>query len=205
LACCMPENGRLKLFYCRLPLLVIGLTYFFSANAQHNDSLKTSPKPIIKESDSAKAARRKIHSPSRAVIFSVVLPGLGQAYNHKYWKIPIIYLGLGVATYFVITNQQQYNIYNNALKDPTNPLNNIYSPTDLTTERDYYLRYIDLSIIAGAAIYLLNVIDAEVDAQFYTFNVSDDISMRISPAVNTNYAFGRPGIDPGLSFVLKFK
>jgi hypothetical protein len=201
----MPENGRSKLFYCRLPLMAIGLIYFFSANAQQADSSKTSAKPVVKESDSSKAARPKAHSPGKAVLYSVVLPGLGQAYNHKYWKIPIIYVGIGVAVYFDITNQQQYNIYNNALKDPTNSLNNIYSPTDLTTERDYYLRYIDLSIIAGAAIYLLNIIDAEVDAQFYTFNVSDDISMRISPTINTNYAFGRPSIDPGLSFVLKFK
>jgi hypothetical protein len=201
----MPENGRLKLFYYRLPLLVIALVFFSSANAQQGDSAKVSPVLKVKEGDSVKAAKPTLHSPGKAVLYSVVLPGLGQAYNHKYWKIPIIYVGLGAAVYFAITNQQQYNIYNNALKDPTNPLNNIYSPTDLTTERDYYLRYIDLSIIAGAAVYLLNVIDAEVDAQFFTFNVSDDISMHISPALNTNYVCGRPGLETGLSFVMKFK
>jgi hypothetical protein len=201
----MPENGRLKLFYCRLPLLVIGLTFFFSANAQQGDSAKAAPKPVVKESDSAKAARPKLHSPGKAVLYSVVLPGLGQAYNHKYWKIPVVYVGLGAAVYFFISNQQQYNIYNNALRDPTNKLNTIYSPTDLTTIRDYYLRYIDLSLIGAAAVYLLNVIDAEVDAQFFTFNVSDDISMRISPALNTNYVCGRPGLETGLSFIMKFK
>ncbi|HXB12089.1 MAG TPA: DUF5683 domain-containing protein [Bacteroidia bacterium] len=179
--------------------------FFFSANAQQRDSLKSAPAPTAKANDTVKAVKPKVHSPGKAVLYSVVLPGLGQAYNHKYWKIPIIYAGLGVAVYFAISNQQQYNIYNNALRDPTNALNAIYSPTDITTIRDYYLRYIDLSIIGGAVMYLLNVIDAEVDAQFYTFNVSDDISMRISPSLNTNYAFGRSELEPGVSLVMKFK
>lgn len=159
---------------------------------------------------SAKPKAPTTHSPAKAVLYSAILPGLGQAYNHKYWKIPIIYAGLGTMAYFIIYNQQHYNTYESALKTRTNggidQYYNIYSSTDLVTIRDYYHRYRDLSVIGAAVFYVLNVVDAEVDAQMFTFNVDDDLSMRVSPSITPwCLSGGGMSVTPSLSIVLKLK
>lgn len=189
---------------------LIGFFLFHLCAAQKSDSAKASSvKPSLQVSDSVKAARHNGHSPGKAVLFSAILPGLGQAYNHKYWKIPIVYAALGTMAYFIVHNQQQYNTFNTAVKTRYNngidPFINVYSPTELTTLRDSYHRYRDLSFIGGIIVYALNIVDAEVDAQFFTFNVSDDISARFAPSLITNPTCGNLNIEPGLSFVMRLK
>ncbi len=142
--------------------------------------------------------------PKLAMICSIVIPGLGQAYNKKYWKIPIIYAGLGTMAYFAITNQQQYTIYNNALKQRTgsppqvDQFYNIYSTDALISIENYWSRYRNLSIIGAAFIYMLNIVDANVDAQLHSFDVSNNISLNVLPLLSPY------GFQPTLCLVKRF-
>ncbi len=147
----------------------------------------------------------EVHSPHKATFYSAIFPGLGQIYNKKYWKLPIIYGaigGLGYAIHFNSTNYVKYkNAYRDFLiQDPGNKSYIKVIPINLTVEdvegqyatwfeqalenkREYYRRYRDLSYIGMAAIYVLNMIDATVDAHFYNFDVSDDLSMKLQPVI----------------------
>ncbi len=130
-----------------------------------------------------------IHSPRKATIMSAVLPGLGQVYNRKYWKVPIIYGGFAVAGYYLNDNLKQIDKYKDAFKAETdgNPetINDTgYTSSQLETLIDQYKSWRDLSYIAIGAIYALNIIDASVDAHLFHFDVSEDISMEFHPYAN---------------------
>jgi len=132
------------------------------------------------------------HSTRKAVMYSLICPGLGQVYNKKYWKIPFIYGGGGAFLYYVTYNQMKYKKFRNALFDQQQTQNPVvidgyeYKYTDLDNGRDYYRRYRDLSVAGLAAMYLLNVIDAMVDAYFVRYDISDDLSLKLEPAVMQN-------------------
>ncbi|HET6244379.1 MAG: hypothetical protein H0V01_05600 [Bacteroidetes bacterium] len=132
-----------------------------------------------------------VHSPKRAALMSAVLPGFGQIYNKKYWKLPIIYGGLIGLGYGVNSTQQLYKEYrmeyiNRVLdKPPVNALNNNYSLQDLAIIRDDYRKTRDMLIIGTVGLYLLQIIDATVDAHLFTFDVSDDLSFDLRPDVYT--------------------
>lgn len=121
----------------------------------------------------------KKHSPHKASIYSAVLPGLGQAYNEKYWKIPLIYAALGTSGYLIIFNKKEMTDRQDALKllldkdSSTNPVGEFAktSVAVLQSDRNFYRTNRDYSIIAFAGFYLLNIVDAAVDAHFYKFNI----------------------------------
>ena len=148
----------------------------------------------------------EVHSPKKATIYSAVLPGLGQAYNKKYWKIPIIYAGFGTIGYFIGWNNGFYSTYKLAYSDLTDddPDTDSYldleatqyydldDPTDfnnfksgLSKQQDYYRRNRDLLIIGMVAFYGLNIIDASVDAHLFDFDISEDLTLNWQPAVKT--------------------
>lgn len=137
---------------------------------------------------------------------SAMLPGLGQAYNHKYWKIPIAYGGFAVLGYSFFWNQQEYLKFKNAYKallnqDPNTVESNV--KMYLSTKLYSYRRNRDLSIIGCAAIYILNIVDASVDAHLFTFDVSDDLSLIIQPSV---FSFSSTQLPKtGLSLTLNLK
>lgn len=148
--------------------------------------------------------------PARASLYSTLLPGLGQAYNGDYWKIPIFYGGFITCGYFIYSNQNQYlrykDLYNWA-SQPGSDYNGKYSVETLKWYRDTYRRYRDYSIIAGALVYVLNIVDANVFAHLQDFDVSDDLSMNIRPAMitplNPQYAYNQSpsvGIKINLTF-----
>ncbi len=190
----------------------IALSYlilFFSCfctvvQAQQNDSLR---KEQIKDSIASKRAVRKaIYGDARkASIMSACFPGLGQIYNRKYWKAPVIYAALGGLGYWGVTNQIKYKYYSDNLKSQVTysvnatPYKNI---DDLITQKKYYQKYRDISIMLGALVYLLNIIDANVDAHLKTFDVSDDLSLQVNPYSNWDY---NNKLQAGLSLKLKFK
>lgn len=157
--------------------------------------------------DSVKA---KEHSPTKATIFSACLPGLGQAYNRKYWKIPVIYAGFGVMTYFIVTNTSNYIDYKCAYIESANGLKNgsyaylvqRYTTDELQSGREYYRRNLEISILLTAVWYALNILDATVDAHLYTFNISDNLSMRVEPALLGTGVSQHPA--GGLKLSLKF-
>ena len=123
-------------------------------------------------------------NPSRAAMLSAIIPGLGQAYNGDYWKIPIFYTGLGVCIFLWSDNQQQYDRYREMyrqLGDGTYEGN--LSEDNIKWYRDQFRRYRDYSIISTALVYALNIIDANVFAHFSTFDISDDITLNVEPAL----------------------
>ena len=150
-------------------------------------------------------------SPQKAVIYSLICPGLGQIYNKKYWKLPIVYGGFLGVGYAISWNGGLYGDYKKAYKDivldPTgttswhnfvsnseNVLNNptlLKQQTDrLKRRRDYFRRNRDLAIIVGVGLYVLCLVDAYVDASLYNFNITPDLSMTAVPSVwkDSNYS-----------------
>lgn len=122
----------------------------------------------------------------KATIYSILLPGLGQAYNGEFWKIPIYYGLMAGSLSFVLTNDTNYrrfkSIHNRASSgDPT--YTGPYSAESALYYRNVYRRYRDYSIVALAGFYLLQVIDANVFSYMQDFELSDDITMNISPAI----------------------
>ena len=118
-------------------------------------------------------------------MLSVIFPGLGQAYNKKYWKLPIIYVALGGLGYSIVANNKQYYTYHNALLGRANGIGvndpfPQYSNDNLVTLKRYYRRFRDLSILGAGLIYVLQIIDANVDGHLTNFDV-DNISFNISP------------------------
>lgn len=147
--------------------------------------------------------------PGRAALMSAILPGLGQVYNHKYWKVPIVYAGLGTAVYFINYNRQNYLDLKRAYVRDTNTTDgdvSEYFERGVTLEQirngaDQYRTWMEYSYLAFFAVYALQIVDATVDAHLFYFDVSDDLSMRFQPTLQ--YAGTREPIH-GLALQLTF-
>ena len=167
--------------------------------------------------------------PKKAVLMALV-PGLGQIYNRKFWKLPIVYGGLMGCMYAVTWNNRNYQDYSTAYKDimidaeePNRPVEEFhtswqdflgigYDPkewvtntnfqTQLKNRKDYYRRYRDLSIIITVGVYALSIIDAYVDAQLFDFDISPDLSMHWEPSVTPQTAYSSRS--HGLNCSIKF-
>lgn len=155
--------------------------------------------PLVLSEDSTKT---KKHSPVRATVFSAILPGLGQAYNQKYWKIPIIYAGIAGIVYLIDFNQDGYVYFKKkyiAESELTSP-----NTQDLGFYEDNakaYRRNRDLSVVGLLAFWGLNVIDANVDAHFFNYDISPDLSLELKPVYSTDL---QGTMQPGLRLSLKF-
>ncbi len=167
--------------------------------------------------------------PKKAVLMALV-PGLGQIYNRKFWKLPIVYGGLMGCMYAVTWNNRNYQDYSTAYKDimmdaeePNRPVEEFhtswqdflgvgYDPkewvtntnfqTQLKNRKDYYRRYRDLSIIITVGVYALSIIDAYMDAQLFDFDISPDLSMHWEPSVTPQTAYSSRSY--GLNCSIKF-
>lgn len=124
-------------------------------------------------------------APAKAAFYSAIFPGLGQIYNKRYWKLPIVYGALGISTYFIINNNRLYNEYRAEYKnrllginDPNHPTFSKLSTESVIRGQKFYQRNRDLSILITAGLYLLNIVDANVDAHLLQFNVNDDLSLK---------------------------
>lgn len=162
-------------------------------------------------------------APRRAVMYSAIFPGLGQVYNRQYWKLPIIYGGFTVFTYFILWNNRYYETYfewhrdlidgdpstnswHNGLpygRDPETVdqkwLEGVYSD-----RKDSYRYYRDFSIIGTVALYLLNIVDAYVDAQLFDFDMSPNLSMEIKPQMMQNQSRNYLGSSFGIQCSIQF-
>ncbi|MBE0637306.1 MAG: hypothetical protein IH598_02150 [Bacteroidales bacterium] len=188
-------TGILKLTF---PVLIIIVLSSQQLNAQ------TTP---------VKSDTLEIHSAKKAAIMSAVLPGLGQGYNKKYWKIPIIYAGFGTLYYFIRLNGTEYRNFRDAYNivaagDTANFIYNDYivrynaNLNQLQEGRNYYRRNLELTYILTGLLYILQIVDASVDANLYDFDVSEDLTLRFEPMSNYHYFAYRPS--PGLTLRYKF-
>lgn len=163
-----------------------------------NDSLKvTAPAPKVQR------------SPKKASIYAALFPGLGQIYNKKYWKLPVVYGGYAGLIYVLGWNNNNYSDYaqgyriiaqyssaaslkpderlflTNLVKNPSirldNPATFTYISDQLKSGKDFFRRNRDLTIICIAMMHVLSIIDASVDANLFDFDINNDISMRIEP------------------------
>ncbi len=155
------------------------------------------------------AWRDSVVIPKRSAFYSLIFPGLGQINNRDqlYIKLPIIYGLLGVGIYFYIDNSTKYNDarreYAYRLDKGTFllPKYENFSITDVQNDRDYYKRFLDMTVLLSVAGYGLQVIEANAAAHLKGFDVSDDISMQVRPTgMPTPY-----GIVPGVTFAFKFR
>ena len=122
-------------------------------------------------------------SPKKASIYSAVIPGAGQIYTKKYWKVPIIYGGLVTSAYFINDNNNQYKEYKDAalVSYETGEDQLGYTYEELIILKDYYRRNREISYFSFVGVYILNIVDASVNAHLFNFDVSDDISLNIHP------------------------
>ena len=150
-------------------------------------------------------------NPKRALWLALVIPGAGQVYNRKYWKLPIFYGGFVGCVYAMTWNNQMYHDYAQAYmdimdNDPTTqsynnflhlgatitPANEERYKNIFKQRKDRYRRWRDLSIFTTIAVYALSVIDAYVDASLSDFDISDDLSLHIAPTVISNKSIATP-------------
>ena len=203
--------------------LFLLFTIFFSIFMMHDAKVFAQQKPdtLLLRGNAAKdssykpllaqdtAVRKKKFNPKLATFRSAVLPGWGQFYNKKYWKIPIVYGGLGISAGVFFFNIKTYKLLRKAVilrsdKDTSNDNQVDPSVINLSTEsirqyRNEYRQNVDYSVLFFIVIWGLNVVDATVDAHLKAFDVSPDISMKIRPGLNPN------NTGPGISFVFFFK
>ncbi|MPQ45676.1 hypothetical protein GCQ56_01535 [Marinifilum sp. N1E240] len=200
------------------PLLITGVVFLAML---FTSILKVEAQQFTADTVQVVESNVKIHSPHKATMYSVILPGLGQAYNKKYWKIPILYAGIGATIYAINWNTKNFKRYKNGFKDFSNYYDFKYQDPDLETpidepstkryedlytdgfdfenssssfdswfktqlknKKDSYKQDRDLSYIILAGVYVLNIIDAAIDAHFTNFNVNDNLTIRVEPAVS---------------------
>lgn len=137
---------------------------------------------IIVVKDSIKKQSINPLAPAKAAFYSAILPGLGQAYNKKYWKIPIVYAAIGSGVYFYSTNNTKYHQYRDAYKRRLAGFNDdnfqYLDDARLIAGQKYYQKNRDLSVLVTVGFYVLNIIDANVDAHLLQFNVNNNLTIK---------------------------
>ena len=189
--------------------------------------LEMTSAPVLKESEvPADSLKKEINqkiwvpNPTKATWLALVIPGGGQIYNRKYWKLPIFYGGFAGCAYALTWNSKMYKDYSTAYKDAMNGNMQSSSITDLLPpgykisetqlkellrkRKDTYRRYRDLSIFAFIGVYLLSVIDAYVDAELSNFDITPDLSMKVEPAVIDNRIDNSSNRSVGLQCSFRF-
>tara|TARA_R100000988_G_C3973342_1_gene152673 strand:- start:350 stop:946 length:597 start_codon:yes stop_codon:yes gene_type:complete len=195
-----------KLIY----LFIILVSATTLAQTQDSLSVEENTQLVVNDTLQPKRAYDPL-APSKAAFYSAVVPGLGQAYNKKYWKIPIVYAGIVSGIYFHIKNDRDYDTFRNAYKrrlagftddeffgDGATP---IISNERLIDAQQSAQKNKDISIIVALAFYMVNIIDANVDAHLKQYDVSDDLSLE--PNFELNPMDARPNYGLALKFNLR--
>ena len=162
---------------------IIFIVLFFVTMGTATVFAQTKTDAVLVAKDSLKSNDIDPLTPAKAAFFSAVLPGLGQAYNKKYWKIPLVYGALGTSMYFYISNNKNYHEIRDEYKrrlegyESSEKFKRLDNPR-LIAGQKFYQRNRDLSALVTLAFYALNIIDANVDAALIQFNVDENLSVK---------------------------
>ncbi|MGB5417612.1 DUF5683 domain-containing protein [Algibacter sp.] len=185
----------------------------FSQNKKKKNTTEL-PKEVVIDSIIKPTEPIDALSPAKAAFYSAILPGLGQAYNKKYWKIPIVYGAIGTGIYFYIDNNKEYNRYRDAYKSRlagyTNDEfyldsqgNQLSTPRVTTAKledaQQFYRRNKEISLLVTLGFYALNIIDANVDAHLLQYNVDENLSLA------PHYKFNEFDAKSNVGLTLNFK
>ncbi|MBG6110679.1 hypothetical protein IWX84_001559 [Flavobacterium sp. CG_9.10] len=161
---------------------IIFIVLFFFTVGTATVFAQTKTDAVLVAKDTLKSNEIDPLTPAKAAFYSAILPGLGQAYNKKYWKIPIVYGAIGTSLYFYIDNNKKYHQYRDAykrrLEGYTDDNFSYLDKTRLIAGQKFYQRNRDLSALVTLAFYALNIVDANVDAALLQFNVDENLSVR---------------------------
>ncbi|WP_298221725.1 DUF5683 domain-containing protein [Flavobacterium sp.] len=161
--------------------------------------------PLLITKDSVKDKDINPLAPAKAAFYSAILPGLGQAYNKKYWKIPLVYGALGATLYFYTSNNNKYHEFRDAYKarlaGNPDPKYDYLDDSRLIRAQRFYRRNRDLSMLLTVGFYALNIIDANVDAHLGQFNVNDNLSVR--PDLYPDEQYRKPTFGLALNYTFK--
>ncbi len=181
------------------------ILFFFLSFPARAQVVTDTPELTLSESSSDFWAKDFRPAPRKATIYAAIFPGLGQVYNRKYWKLPIVYGGFLGLAYAISWNNRYYNDYRQAYidimdenpdtnshldmlppgYDPNDPNLASWLPGSLRRSKDSYRRWRDMSMAGVVVLYALSVLDAYVDAQLFDFDISPELSMRVEPQINT--------------------
>ncbi|TGV00316.1 DUF5683 domain-containing protein [Flavivirga abyssicola] len=193
---------------------IFAFLFCFSTIAQEKEKKrKKLPKEVV--IDSIIEVKNPINplSPAKAAFYSAILPGLGQAYNKKYWKIPLVYGAIGTGIYFYVRNNKEYNRYRDAYKrrlagfedDEFYFSNGVrLSQPRVTTEslergQKFFRKNKEIALLVTVGLYALNIIDANVDAHLLQYNVDERLSLA------PHYRFNEFDATSNLGLTLNFK
>ena len=205
----MARRHAHRLLLCLVALLL-------TASAQAQDTLPQEVQAKETKTREAKAT----HSAKRAAYMSAILPGSGQVYNGKWWKVPIVYAGFSGFGYMAYSNYSDYKLFLTAYKYKTGNLEEgvtlsddawrlaeYYQASQLQSYKEAFRRDFELYCIIIAAWYGLNIVDAIVDGHLYTYDIGDDLSFTIDPVFTlpeTPYYAFTGGRQTGLTFTLNY-
>jgi hypothetical protein len=207
-------------------LVLTVLLFTLRASAQQKDSAQTKQLsdsvlenkdkiyggPTTTQAQRDSIDKKRKQSYHRATIYSAILPGAGQVYNKKYWKVPIVYAAIGIPAYFYFYNKNYYNeaqyalvvTINGSKGDSLSNVNPDFLPlvesgntTAIINVRNQARKYQDYSVLYFLIFYALNIVDATVDAHLKDFNVNSDLSFKIKPMI-------MPGPSPSAGITLAF-
>ncbi len=159
--------------------------------------------------DTITIQQTKPHSPKKATILSACLPGAGQIYNKKYWKLPLVYGGIGTSIYLGIRYGEDYREWRDEYRLKVDGDASTVGEYDYLSEaairdqRDTYRRWMELSYISAGLIYVLQIVDANVDAHLMEFDVSDDLALRVQPQTIQLNTQQPPALGVGVTLKIK--
>lgn len=195
---------------------ILTFLYCFALIAQEEDSKKKQlPNEALQDSIIKIHTASNPLSPAKAAFYSAILPGLGQAYNKKYWKIPLVYGAIGTGVYFYVNNNKEYNRYRDAYKSRLAGFTNdeFYFDTQgrklitprVTTEgleraQKFYRKNKEISLLVTIGLYALNIIDANVDGHLLQYNVDENLSLAPHYKINELDASSNVGLTLNLKF-----
>lgn len=193
----LPSKTLLLSFLLALCLLGIGTGF---ANGQSAASEQDTLKKLEKEGRTLSLLPK---DPKKATLLSAILPGAGQIYNGKSWKVPILYAGILTDVYFIQYNHKRYERFRDALfaldKGEPNQFPSL-NRAALVRNVDYWRQNRDLTLLLMLGIYALNLVDANVDAHLSGFDISEDLTLKIAPQIGTLSASSTTGFSLTLQF-----